>query len=68
MAVIEGGWEHLKASGAVKVKPGGIVVVDGHEMSKVEVEIPDGVGIDASVESGAKVIWRENLIKSDLEI
>ena len=24
---MDGGWEHLKACGAVKVKPGGIVVV-----------------------------------------
>ena len=63
-----GGVEHLKARGAVKVNPGGMVVVDGHLMSKVEGELPEGRGIDASVESGAKVMEWENLLRSVLEM
>jgi hypothetical protein len=45
----------LKPRGAVKEKPGGIVVVEGHLMSKVDGEDAEGDGVGLPFENGVKV-------------
>ena len=55
VVVMSGGQVLLNWRGAVKEKPGGMVVVEGHLIAKVDGEDPDGDGRDACFESGVKV-------------
>ena len=52
----------------MKAKPGGMVVVDGHLMSKVDLEVVLGVGRMASEDRGANETLLEKRLQSDLEM
>ena len=62
------GLDTLNESGAVKAKPGGIVVVEGQLITNVDLESVLGIGRMASDESGANETVLEKRWQSDLEI
>ena len=60
--------EILKDSGEVKANPGGMVVVEGHVMSKVDGECGEGDGMVVSGDKGAKEISLEKRGRSEWEM